>query len=117
MANHPPGNWIGAAPSQMLTEIDELRNENAQLKTDLETLRSNHARLKAMVDDGSIADRTYSASLELERDNARLRCALMGVAAAHAWLAFGECRAFGTATLLTSAEADKVARAALGEKS
>ena len=75
----------------------------------------------------SLSDDTVVTSLHLAQfkqdeidglrsENARLRSALMGVAAAHAWLAFGECRAFGTDTLLTSAEADKVARAALGEK-
>lgn len=52
---------------------------------------------------------------ELRAENARLRDALRHLAETHAWLAFGECRAFGTDTLLTSAEADKVARDALGE--
>lgn len=52
---------------------------------------------------------------ELRAENARLRDALRHLAETHAWLAFGECRAFGTDTLLTSAEADKQARAALGE--
>ena len=53
---------------------------------------------------------------ELRSENTRLRDVLRHLAETHAWLAFGECRAFGTDTLLTSAEADKVARAALGEK-
>lgn len=45
-----------------------------------------------------------------------LRTALRQVASAHAWLAFGECRAFSSAlTLLSPSEADAVARAALGE--
>lgn len=53
---------------------------------------------------------------ELRKENARLRDALRHLAETHAWLAFGECRAFGTGRrMLTSAEADKVARAALGE--
>ena len=100
----------------MQAEIDELRAENARLKANLETRKSNYNRLKAMVDDGSISDRTFSLCEELEKENARLRDALRHLAETHAWLAFGECRAFGTGRrMLTSAEADKVARAALGK--
>ena len=45
-----------------------------------------------------------------------LRTALRQVAHAHAWIAFGECRAFGSALeMLSPSEADEVARIALGE--
>lgn len=45
-----------------------------------------------------------------------LRTALRQVAHSHAWLAFGECRAFGSALkMLSPSEADEVARIALGE--
>ena len=47
---------------------------------------------------------------------APLRAYLRQVAQAHAWLAFGECRSFGDdVALLSSSDADAVARVALGE--
>lgn len=85
-------------------EIDELRSENARLKSAL------------LTNDTTIESANNAAGM-LEAENARLRDALRHLAETHARLAFGECRAFGTDTLLTSAEADKVARAALGTKS
>jgi hypothetical protein len=51
-------------------------------------------------------------------ENARLRAALIDVAAAHAWLAFGDCRAYEpyghTGAPLQPAEADARVREALG---
>ena len=92
--------------SCMQAEIDELRAENARLKANLETRKSNYNRLKAMVDDGSISDRTFSLCEELEKENARLRDALgMMVHAQSSILGLGD------------SPVVKFARAALGEKS
>ena len=51
------------------------------------------------------------------REAERLRAALRKVAQAHAWLAFGDCRSYGSALeVLSPSEADELARAALKEK-
>lgn len=87
----------------MQAEIDELRTA---LQTS-EQVQQQHAGT-VLWQAGRIA--------EVLDENTKLREALKHLAETHAWVAFGECRAFGTDKLLTSAEADKLARAALGEK-
>lgn len=64
-AEHCPAEII-ALQDETIAAIESLQAENERLK-------DQFTRLKKMVDDGSIHERTYSAGLELERMNTKLR--------------------------------------------
>jgi len=59
-------------------EADNL-HQAFTLRTESQKLRSNHERLQKLVDEGSASGLAYTASLELEAENQKLRDALENV--------------------------------------
>jgi hypothetical protein len=65
-----------------------------------------------------LPDSEYKNSLiklhnDILQENNKLRDALLQFAQNNAWRSFGECRAYGNADILTSAELDSIARKVL----
>ena len=65
-----------------LHRADVIRLHTDALRAEIQKLRSNHERLQKLVDEGSASGLAYTASLELEAENQKLRDALESIALA-----------------------------------
>ena len=96
----------------MTTEPAGASPVDCQVRRLLPRLRNGPAPLG----DPNLNDEAADMIERLQSDCKKMRGALRQVAQAHAWLAFGDCRSFGSdVQLLSPNDADALARVALGE--